>query len=815
MQRLITLVLFSTLMSASVAAQEKQKAQTKRAEALAKASTKALHDSATLALLLAKEALTTADTEPARSALYAAVNQARERAVLRHKAPVIFVDIAPDSKSVATACEDGTATMWPADGGPGVTVDAGAALTSVHFLGRSHILTVTKKTLAIWERGGARVVEMPAARHVATAAGVILWGEDSRVRIVSTKGKDLLKAKVIAAGAGRGEVALYVVQPRGRVLLYNARGRKKTLRADKETTRVVISPNGKLVATFGKGPKIELWSHNGKRLATLMHEGAVEAVAVHDQAQRIFTASSDGTYGFWDKNGKRLKTLTHESPVDMLAFADEGHFAVSLEGGHYISIWSGDNILDLLEVKRWAHAIRRVTPDYVGLGLAVEFADGKFVFLHGDLSVVKARNVLRGKMKSWRWARSTLFLTDTTGAAGLQHWYGRPSVRLRGHGAAITDGCVSPDRTYVATASKDGTARLWSIDPPLPIHHHKTIVTGLAVLETRKRLLTTVWNHYYFRDLDGKVLKHLELPNVIDWEDVGGDRVVLAVRDSNVALLYDTDGNKIADLTHDNPVRGVGASTTGEWILSFSTDGGPARLWDKRGKLRKKLAHPAMIMTAGFLRDGKTLLTVDAQRQLRIWSTGGTVQTEWSVPDRAYSFAESPNADRIAVMSENIKPVQVWTPKGVAVATLEGHMGRVWHIAFETGTGRMLTASADKTARLWSREGMPQRILRHPNEVRTCEFLPDGRGFVTTCKDGSVRHFAPDGSLRALIKAHNRDVWRLAVVEAGTWIATASYDNTVRFWPISRKGLLDVAQGTLCRDFTKAERKKYAALLGK
>ncbi|MDH3592200.1 MAG: hypothetical protein OER88_10000, partial [Planctomycetota bacterium] len=67
--------------------------------------------------------------------------------------------------------------------------------------------------------------------------------------------------------------------------------------------------------------------------------------------------------------------------------------------------------------------------------------------------------------------------------------------------------------------------------------------------------------------------------------------------------------------------------------------------------------------------------------------------------------------------------------------------------------------------------------------------------------------------LLSVIKAHGREIWRFATRDKGTSIATGSL--TIRFWPMTRKGLLDLATKRLCRDFTPEERKKYTRLLAK
>ena len=59
---------------------------------------------------------------------------------------------------------------------------------------------------------------------------------------------------------------------------------------------------------------------------------------------------------------------------------------------------------------------------------------------------------------------------------------------------------------------------------------------------------------------------------------------------------------------------------------------------------------------------------------------------------------------------------------------------------FAPDGGRILTASNDKTARLWDRDGKPLAILEgHTDAVNSAVFAPDGGRILTASDDKTAR----------------------------------------------------------------------------
>ena len=78
---------------------------------------------------------------------------------------------------------------------------------------------------------------------------------------------------------------------------------------------------------------------------------------------------------------------------------------------------------------------------------------------------------------------------------------------------------------------------------------------------------------------------------------------------------------------------------------------------------------------------------------------------------------------------------------GARIAALEKHADRVVFAAFSPDGGRIVTASFDKTARIWDAKTGQQlaKFEGHRGEVLCAAFSPDGGQIVTASQDGTAR----------------------------------------------------------------------------
>ena len=157
---------------------------------------------------------------------------------------------------------------------------------------------------------------------------------------------------------------------------------------------------------------------------------------------------------------------------------------------------------------------------------------------------------------------------------------------------------------------------------------------------------------------------------------------------------------------------------------------------------------------------------------------------------RVWSAAFSPDGKRIVTASDD-KTARLWdagTGKQIG-EPLEGHMGHVSSAAFSPDGKRIVTASADGTARLWDAETgkqIGQPLRGHTARVLSAAFSPDGERIVTASADNTARLWdAGTGKqIDEPLRGHTASVLSAAFSPDGKRIVTASDDKTARLWKI-------------------------------
>jgi cytochrome c len=122
-----------------------------------------------------------------------------------------------------------------------------------------------------------------------------------------------------------------------------------------------------------------------------------------------------------------------------------------------------------------------------------------------------------------------------------------------------------------------------------------------------------------------------------------------------------------------------------------------------------------------------------------------------------------------------------------AAAQLRGHGGPVRALAIAPDGRTAISGSFDTAAIRWSLErDAAEQVLRfHDGAVNAAIFLPDGR-IATSGEDARIAIWQPgEPTPRRVLEGHLAPVAALAASPDGMTLASASWDHSVRLWPLA------------------------------
>lgn len=147
---------------------------------------------------------------------------------------------------------------------------------------------------------------------------------------------------------------------------------------------------------------------------------------------------------------------------------------------------------------------------------------------------------------------------------------------------------------------------------------------------------------------------------------------------------------------------------------------------------------------------------------------------------------------RRVVSASGDKTLRIWDMEtGRVLAILQGHDSGVTACAVTPDGRRVVSASGDKTLRVWDME--TGRVLAtlcgHNDRVTACCVTPDGRWLISASADRTLGVWALDGGdLRVFgtLEGHTDRVTACAVTPDGRRVVSASWDHTLRIWDLPR-----------------------------
>ena len=572
------------------------------------------------------------------------------------------------------------------------------------------------------------------------------------------------------------------------IVLYRAllaHSQTMVFRQDGGVTYAAFNSTGDRIVTSSYDKTARIWnSANGSEIAVLKgHEGVVEKATFSPDGGRIATAGRDGTARIWDAySGQQLFVLPQPGHVHTATFNGDGTRILTGSDVSASTVWDAQT------------GIKIATTEDVGT-TSVAFSPDGLSFASGDPQqrLVRIWRTEDGRplasLSNYYWPDDVVYSPDGTKILAAswgtfsygmapQLWdvrSGSTIATLHGQLSDSHGGIFSHDGRYIATASIDGTARLWSA---VSGKAHETLGQETAGLR-----LSTVQGVPSERD---------QKMNCAFSPD---DKLLATASANNVVRVWDVEtGTESAAIAgHTGLVEHVAFNPDGSRLLTASHDG-TARLWDVDGVLTTTLRQRYPPAFAEFSPDGKRVVTGDAVP--RIWdvATGHEIMRFGSITVADATF--SPDGQTVATASPYGRIVLWQAETGRKIREFAYYGAPVVHLQFSPRGNLLASSSADGSVQLWSTStGSEVAGLTHKGNLRKVLFSPDGKLVMTGLTDNTVRLWKTDGLEFKVLSGHAKRITAAAFSPDGSVVATSSLDGTVRIWSIKDGSILANLEG--------------------
>ncbi|XP_064395071.1 probable cytosolic iron-sulfur protein assembly protein CIAO1 homolog [Halichondria panicea] len=136
------------------------------------------------------------------------------------------------------------------------------------------------------------------------------------------------------------------------------------------------------------------------------------------------------------------------------------------------------------------------------------------------------------------------------------------------------------------------------------------------------------------------------------------------------------------------------------------------------------------------------------------------------------------------------------SPKLKNIATLEGHLERVWNVAWNPTGTLLATAGADKTIRIWGLEDeqwVCKTVLSdgHQRTIRSVSWSPCGNMLASASFDGTVCIWdkrSGEFQCTSTLEGHENEVKCVVWSVSGALLSTCSRDKSVWVWDVLDDG---------------------------
>lgn len=403
---------------------------------------------------------------------------------------------------------------------------------------------------------------------------------------------------------------------------------------------LVFSPDGNRLATASDDGTTKIWDANhGNLLHTLYgHKDAVLKLAFDPSERFIATASRDGTIRLWDlSSGQAILKVTDDGNVLTLAFSRDGNQLAAVMDDNTVNAWnvaSGETLSTTqITAKFGPLGAGQYAPlPRAGTGETLVFQNGVFGRMARTLrGIPPAVNVVTQSRDGQRLATAS---TDGT----VKLWNAQSGRQLAAFAGqrGVTKLVFTADKDVLAAASADGIVNLWDTSSGrllYILHSHQSALSAIAFSPDGKQLATAGENEYLAElwDVSSRNSASLPLPSVLTNLAVSPDGKQLAGTGADQSMtLWDTSTGAV--------LHTLNGAVSGGSLVVFSRDGkrlatgsrdGMLDAWDLNSGtvlFPRIKAHTGLINAIVFTSDGSQIITAGADNHVNVWNASSGQQ---------------------------------------------------------------------------------------------------------------------------------------------------------------------------------------------